>query len=243
MFQKFRILLLLLSLLLPFVTPGHHIMFFHNIGTRSHIIQMKPLIKELLDRGNAVTAAIFASTELAHENLTEVLLPTDLDALYANGSRLLMGEGGASLLNPDLWFWFYDFYHQMLRDLALDMFRPLQLQQLIKKGPKVDLVVTTWPWGAVFGEIFDSPIVIFTPSSPMPFSLTGTTGIVDHSLQPFPMAPFIEPMTFSNRLVNYSIVAFATVFFDWITKAMAEHQKEMLMNQFSLALPPQATSF
>ena len=54
------------------------------------------------------------------------------------------------------------------------------------------------------------------------------------------MAPFIEPMTFSNGLVNYSIVAFATAFFDWITKAMAEHQKEMLMDQFSLALPPQA---
>ena len=236
----FKFWTLLLSFLLPSALP-HHIMFFHNIGTQSHIIQMKPLIKELLDRGNEVTAALFASTDLTHGNLTEVLLPTDLDALYANGTQILMGERGASLLNPDLWFWFYDFYQQMVQDLALDMFRPEQLQQLVKEGPKVDLVVMTWPWGAVFAEIFDCPIVIFTPSSPMPFSLVGTTGVVDHSLQPFPMAPFIEPMTFANRLVNYSIVTFATVFFDWITKAMAEHQKEMLMDQFSLTLPPQAT--
>jgi hypothetical protein len=39
----------------------YNIIFFHNMGTRSHLIQMSPLVEELLDRGHTVTGVFFGS--------------------------------------------------------------------------------------------------------------------------------------------------------------------------------------
>ena len=51
-----------------------HILFFHTVGTRSHIHVAKALIEGLLNTGHSVTAGFYHSTNIIHENYTELLI-------------------------------------------------------------------------------------------------------------------------------------------------------------------------
>ena len=54
-------------------TKGH-ILFFHNAGTRSHLIVMSALAQGLLDHGYVVTTLFFAKSNIVHENYNEILI-------------------------------------------------------------------------------------------------------------------------------------------------------------------------
>ena len=51
-----------------------HILFYHVVGTVSHIHVVKALIEELLNHGHSVTSAFYHPTKIIHENYTEVLI-------------------------------------------------------------------------------------------------------------------------------------------------------------------------
>ena len=184
-----------------------------------------------------MTAAIFDSVKIQHENFTEILLESDLEGLTASGSRLLMDDKGMSFFNPDFWSWIYKFYQVKVKQLAMDMVQQPRIQKMIRDKVKVDAVVITFPWGAIFGEIFDCPIIIFSPSAPLPFMLDGTTGSVNPSIKPIMWAPFIEPMTFYQRAINHVLTAFANGFFHWIALSTFQHQEEYLRAELGVSLP------
>ena len=54
-------------------TKGH-ILFFHNQGTRSHLIVMSALAKELVENGYTVTTVFYAKSNIVHENYNEILI-------------------------------------------------------------------------------------------------------------------------------------------------------------------------
>ena len=54
-------------------TKGH-ILFFHNAGSRSHLIAMSALAQGLLDHGYMVTTVFFAKSNIEHENYNEILI-------------------------------------------------------------------------------------------------------------------------------------------------------------------------
>ena len=54
-------------------TKGH-ILFFHNQGTRSHLIVMSALAKELVENGYIVTTIFYAKSNIVHENYNEFLI-------------------------------------------------------------------------------------------------------------------------------------------------------------------------
>ena len=54
--------------------PKGHILFFHNMGTRSHLIAMGGLAEGLVQYGHKVTAVFYAKSKLDHENYTEILI-------------------------------------------------------------------------------------------------------------------------------------------------------------------------
>jgi hypothetical protein len=54
-------------------TKGH-ILFFHNAGSRSHLIAMSALAQGLLDHGYIVTTVFFANSNIEHENYNEILI-------------------------------------------------------------------------------------------------------------------------------------------------------------------------
>ena len=51
-----------------------HILFFHQLGTKSHIFLQKTLVEGLLERGHQVTTVFYVKTSIVHENYTEILI-------------------------------------------------------------------------------------------------------------------------------------------------------------------------
>ena len=51
-----------------------HILFFHNAGTRSHLIAMSALMEGLLDHGHKVTAVVYAKSKIVNGNYKEILI-------------------------------------------------------------------------------------------------------------------------------------------------------------------------
>ena len=155
------------------------------------------IMEELLADRTKVTAILFSSVGIEHKNFTEILLPTDVDAGMTQLSKVVMDKPG--LLDPRLWKFLYNAATWDVTDVALDVVRPIQVQQLIEERPKVDAVVTMWSTGTIFAEVFDCPIILFSPNTP--FMTHGTTNVINYSVQPLVTSPFIEPMTLMQRLM------------------------------------------
>ena len=56
-----------------YVKKGH-ILFFHNAGTRSHLIALNALGEGLVEHGHQVTSVQYMKSNINHENYTEVLI-------------------------------------------------------------------------------------------------------------------------------------------------------------------------
>ena len=51
-----------------------HIVMFHPWGTRSHMNQFGPLITGLLEDGNSITSVFTISTNIVHDDYTEIIV-------------------------------------------------------------------------------------------------------------------------------------------------------------------------
>jgi len=229
-----KLLLLLFCALLP-LSISHHILLVHSIGTKSHLIVMKPVVEELLNRGHTVTSVIFHPFKLSHENHTEILVTSRLDRLFADATKKLLAKGGSNPMNPLNWLPFYQFLLENMKDLALDMFESEELRRMVKDRTKVDAVMTLYPGNAIFGEIFDCPIIIFSPVGPISMLTEGSTNIINHSVQPAAhSAPFIEPLSFKERLQNHFSIFRTTLFTNWQTDSMFVYHKEFLKEELGV---------
>ena len=232
--MRISVTVLLLAAFCPPPTMSHHVLFFHNLGTRSHLITMKPLMQELLDRGHMVTSIIFSSVKISHQNYTEIILETDLDSVMKRGSEKLMKDGGVNLMDPSIWIWTYNMYSSLMKDLAMDMIKPDKIQTLLKSDTKIDAVIALLPASALLADIFDCPIILFSPAGYLPFTDTGLTNVFNPSVQPLVNAPFIEPMTLANRLVNHALQYISARFIDWLTSHTFSLQQEFLTKELGL---------
>ena len=211
---------------------GHHVLVFHNLGTKSHLILLTPIMDKLLADGNKVTAILFSSVGIQHENFTEILLPTDVDAGMVQLSKMVMHKPG--LFDPRLWKFLYEAATWDVTDVALDAVRPAQVQQLIKKRPKVDAVVTLWSTGTIFAEVFDCPIILFSPNTP--FMIHGTTNVINYSVRPLITSPFIEPMTLMQRLINHAMVFFSQQVVGYMSHQFHKHQSAFLEKELGIVV-------
>ena len=60
-------------------THGYHVMFIHEAGTKSHLLQLFPIVETLLARGHEVSGVFYSPSKIRHENYTEILLPNVMD--------------------------------------------------------------------------------------------------------------------------------------------------------------------
>ena len=220
-------------LLFP-VFKSYHILLVHNLGTKSHLITMKPVVEEMLERGHKVTSIIYSSFELNNQNYTEIIVPSVMDKVMDEGSRKMMEKGGSDFLSPSYWLWMYNLYKESMKNIALDVFKAQPVLDLIATRPKVDGVVTPSPNMALFAEIFDCPVITFMPNSPIAAIMGGTTNVINHSVHPSILAPHIEPMTFSERIKNHAISYFFDLFIRWWTQVQFEYQEEFLRGNLGL---------
>ena len=50
-------------------------MFVHEMGTKSHLLQLFPIVESLLARGHEVTGVFYSPSKISNKNYTEVLIP------------------------------------------------------------------------------------------------------------------------------------------------------------------------
>ena len=113
--------LTLLLILNIAVGHGYHIMMVHDMGTKSHLLQLYPIVEKLLDQGHEVTSIFYASAKIQHENYTEVLVPNMADAFKDMGDKV-MKKGGQSLINFQLWKDAITLYSEVVDDMALSTY-------------------------------------------------------------------------------------------------------------------------
>lgn len=176
-----------------------------------------------------------SSLGLKHDNYTEILTETNLEEGIAQFSKLVVGRTG--LLDPGLWSLVHQGYTKV-DQYAVDVFKLPPIHRLLVNRPKVDAVIMTWGSGSVFAEIFDCPIILFSPNGPA--ISAGTTNVINYSVQPFLTANFIEPMTFLQRLANHAMYHGANLFISFVSSAVHGYQAPYLEQELGLVTRPPA---
>lgn len=239
-------LLAFLLMICSEAVSGYHVLFVNSMGTRSHLIQMAALAEELLERGHQVTGILFGSLNIKQENYTEIVLPYDFKALVKEHSKMLMEKGGTSLFNPKMFLWSYQMRGELWKSVTRALFNEEGVKQLLKTKPNIDAVITVLHSGAFFGEYFDCPIIQFSPAGPVPFQMLGTGNIMNPSIQPLLTSPFIEPLTFYQRLINHFSLTLFDLTMDKAADGIHEaqgtikegidHPKEILRKRTALVI-------
>merc|ERR1712179_457955 len=105
------------------------------------------------------------------------------------------------------------------------LFQDNRVKKLLDSKPVVDVVITVLHSGAFFAEYFDCPIIQFSPAGPVHFQMVGTGNIMNPSIQPLITSPFIEPLTFYQRLTNHFSLATFDFSMDYSADGIHEAQK------------------
>merc|ERR1712215_79502 len=142
-----------------------------------------------------------------------------------DASKILMEKGGTNSFNPKLLYWAYQMWGQLIQNVTEGGFAEEGVKNLLDSNTKVDVVITVLHSGAFFAEYFDCPIIQFSPAGPVPFQMVGTGNIMNPSIQPLITSPFIEPLTFYQRLTNHFSLATFDFSMDYSADGIHEAQK------------------
>merc|ERR1711936_1369738 len=137
--RHFPLLLGILSWLSP--CAGYEVLIFHDMGTKSHLIQLYPIVEKLLDNGHKVTGVYFNSAKIKHENYTEILIENFMEDKMKEISKMFMEKGGTSAVNLRLWKASWDAWSSVIEKFALD---------------------------AYLAEFFNCSLITWSPSGPVP---------------------------------------------------------------------------
>jgi len=220
---------LLLSSLCLQSCLGYHVLFYHALGTKSHLLLYEPLVVELLNRGHQVTAVFWADLGIEHENYTQIVVPNLMVSLEKEATKLIMKEGGQNWYNFELWRWAVTAWSNSIEGNALQPLKDEKVAAFLASRPKVDLLVTMWQMFVGFlADELDCPLAIFSTAGPVPFLLIGTGNVPNLSLQPQLQALHIEPMSFKERFANHLQNLVSETFISWVEGRTAVHLSQEL---------------
>ena len=148
---------------------------------------------------------------------------------------------GGSMLDPRVWYEFISLMRGEFRNLCRDSILDTpELMEMIEKKEKVDAVIILTSCGAFLAHVFDAPIIQFSPNGPM--SIVYDPGLgnpINPFVQPNIGAPFMEPMTFTQRLLNI----FLEIMFKSYTWYVDSIQIESIREHFGNEVPNFDTIF
>ena len=191
------------------------------MGTKSHLIQLYPIVEKLLDNGHKVTGVYFNSAKIKHENYTEILLENPFEDKMAEISKMFMEKGGTSLFNFRIWKASLEAWFSVIEDMAMLPWRHPEISQLINTGRKFDAVMTLG-LDAFLADVFDCPLITWSPAGPVPIFIRGSGNVINLSVQPMVTNKCIEPMTFFQRVGNHMLKLVSDVFVSLMTSKMNE---------------------
>ena len=133
-------LIIALYSLLTSCSHGYHVMFIHEMGTKSHLLQLFPMVETLLARGHEVSGVFYSPSKINHENYTEILLPNVMDEFKeeirysfifilftlhftkSNYSKIYMEKGGQSIWNWKLWSFAFEIWDDIIDQYSVMTF-------------------------------------------------------------------------------------------------------------------------
>ena len=172
------------------------------MGTKSHLLQLYPVIEKLLDNGHKVTGIYFYSAKIKHENFTEILIENPFEEKMAEISKMVMEEGGTSVVNFKIWKASWAAWSEVIEDMSMLAWRHPEISQLINTDRKFDAVMTLG-LDAYLADVFNCSLITWSPAGPVPMFMTGSGNVINLSVQPMIMTKYIEPMTFLQRVGNH----------------------------------------
>ena len=180
-------------------------MFVHDIGTKSHLIQLYPIVEKLLDSGHQVTTIFFSEGDIKHENYTEIVVKNVFEKHMSEFTKVLMNrESQNAVINTlKLMRFTLEAWSEVLEESAQLYWTSPEINSLMTTGRQFDAVITSFQHHSLLAEIFNSSLIMFSPAGPIPWLLTDTGNPINLSIQPLVTASFIEPMTFVERLKNH----------------------------------------
>ena len=207
---------------------SYHVMFYHDIGAKSHLIQYSPMVEELLRQGHEVTSVFFNSLKIKHENYTEIIVPNAFESAYKGFTKVLMADGGMSVWNYKLWLFMYEAWTGAVKDIALTPVREKKIVELMKSEKKVHLFVTTFGSAVFLADHFDCPVAMFLPIGPANMVLEGSGNVINPSIQPHQLSGHIDLNTFYARFINHFALNGEALLWKWIFAQITHIQREEL---------------
>jgi len=199
------------------LSGGSHVLIIHDVGTKSHLIQLFPVVEGLLENGHQVTGVFFSSSKIVHPNFTEVLVPNNFDKIMGDVSKLYMEKGGQSMFNLKLYQFVYDKLIELMDEYAVTSIKNEKIQELATTG-KFDVTISM-PWmgpGILLSEMTDTPLITFSPAGPLPIFMEGSGNVINLSVQPLITGRYIEPMTLKERLMNHVMNVMTNTYMNWL---------------------------
>ena len=238
---------LVLSALCVQTCVSYHVLVYHTWGTKSHILQIAPIVEELLARGHEVTTCFYHPLKLNHENHTEIIVPNLIEGMQKEMSKLFLEEGGQSVWNLKIIKFAIRALGDVMDDLALTPIKVKEIDSLMKSGKKVDLMLTMFAMPAFLADHFDCPIAYYLPVGPASVVLGGTGNVDNLSIKPIITAPHIEPMDFKTRVLNHVQEYLTELWMGWIYNKVTDilrdnlgpnirHPDEILKDRFSILI-------
>ena len=174
--RYFPLLLGVLSWLSP--CAGYEVLIYHDMGTRSHLLQLYPIVEKLLDNGHKVTGVYFNSAKIKHENYTEILIENFMEDKMKEISKMFMEKGGTSAVNLRLWKASWDAWSSVIEKFALLPWTHPDISNLLETEKKFDAVITL-VLDSYLAELFNCSLITWSPSGPVPMFIAGTGNVIN----------------------------------------------------------------
>ena len=233
---------------------GYKVLIHHSFGTKSHLIQMSPIVEGLLDSGHSVTAVIYDTLKIKHENYTEVTVPNGLEKISAKINKVFMEDGGKDTLGLINKFFRIvkkanEAWTGAVEDVALQQLDVEKFQPLLKSEKKFDILISSvfYHTGAFLADKFDCPIMLFSPPGPISFVMDRTGNVINLSVQPSSMTRHIEPLGLFQRIENHMARYGELTWMNWLANSInhylqaklgkhTRHSHDIMRDRFSVIL-------
>ena len=139
--------------------------------------------------------------------------------IYKNYTKFAM-ESGVTATSPSLWGYVYEIqtgdFQNVCAESLSDTIHQLRSNE---KRSNIDIVViNNWLFGycgSVLAHLFDSSIIIFNVAGPHSTQMLGMGNSINPTSQPNLISPFIEPMSFFQRMTNVILENLLNLFLNW----------------------------
>ena len=144
-------------------------------------------------------------------------------------------KNGGSLLDPRIWYEGIKTIKASFSNICTEnIIESPDLLKMIEEKEKIDAVVTLSSCGSLLAHFLDAPIIFFSPAGPFSLQLApGLGNPINPVTQPHLVAPFIEPMSFSQRISNVILDGVMYAYTGWVDSLFIES----IRNHFGNDIP------